>query len=86
MGNKLLKYYLERIKQFSGKNTIPIGVYKEGENKLYDLIVITRSGAGANVIKKAKAIMDNATTETIKKEFKVQARKQHALSDFDGFG
>lgn len=81
LGNKLLKFYLDKIKNISGKNTIEIGVYKEGKNKLYDLIVITRSSAGARVIKKAQEIMNNATTKTIKSEFKVQIKKQKTLFD-----
>lgn len=83
LGNNLLKHYLEKIQKFCGKNTIPIGVFKDGDKKLYDLIVITRSSGGTSVIKQAKNIMDNATTEAIKSEFKVQSKVQHSLTDFD---
>lgn len=82
LGEQLLAYYISRIQHVSGKNVIQIGVYRKGDTKLYDLLVITRSSAGTRVIETAKKIMDNATTEAINSEFKVQIKKQHALTDF----
>lgn len=80
LGTKLLNYYLEKIRNLkSKKNAIDIGVYKQGNSKLYDLIVITRSSGGAKVIMKAKEVMENATTEAIKREFKAQLGTQTRL-------
>ncbi len=79
LGTKLLKYYLEKIQRVSQKNTIDIGVYKQGDQKLYDLILITRSSAGAKIMKQAKEVMQNATTEVIKREFKAQLGPQTRL-------
>jgi three-Cys-motif partner protein len=59
LGTKLLDSYLQKVRKVSNKNTIEIGVNIEGNKRLYDLIVITRSNAGTNVIKTAKSIMDN---------------------------
>ena len=81
LGPKLLNYYLEKIQRISGKNTIDIGVYKQGDKKLYDLILITRSSGGASVMRQAKAVMGNATTEVIKREFKAQLGSQSRLFD-----
>lgn len=79
LGEKLLALYLEKIRVASKKNVIDIGVYKEGSQKLYDLIVITRSHAGAKVITDAKEVMRNATTEAIKRELKTQITSQTRL-------
>ncbi len=79
LGEKLLEIYLEKLRTVSKKNVIDIGVYKEGAHKLYDLIVITRSHAGAKVITDAKEVMRNATTESIKREFKTQITSQTRL-------
>lgn len=54
LGQKLLQYYLNKVTRISGKTAISIGVNKEGKNRLYDLIVITRSPAGAKVIQYGK--------------------------------
>lgn len=82
LGEQLLAYYITKIQKINKKNVIRIGVYREGDKKLYDLLVITRSGAGTKVIETAKRIMDNATTEAIYSEFQVQIKKQYRLSDF----
>jgi len=79
LGSKLLLYYISKIQIASGKNVIPIGVHREKGKKLYDLLVITRSGAGTKVIQTAKKIMDKATTESIHREFKVQSGIQKTL-------
>lgn len=79
LGSKLLDYYITKIRTVSKKNVIEIGVFNRGMNKLYDLIVITRSKAGADVIRLAQDIMHNATTKAIKSEFKVQLKKQETL-------
>ena len=81
LGPKLLNCYLEKIQRISGKNTIDIGVYKQGDKKLYDLILITRSSGGASVMRQAKAVMESATTEVIKREFKAQLGSQSRLFD-----
>ena len=46
---------------------------------MYDLIIITRSDAGARVIKYGKTIMDEISTKSIRREFKVQAGIQSRL-------
>lgn len=79
LGEKLLELYVKKLRLASRKNVIDIGVYKKGANKLYDLIVITRSSAGAKVIKDAQSVMRNATTEAIKREFKTQITNQTRL-------
>ncbi len=79
LGEKLLDRYLEKLRTTSKKNVIDIGVYKEGASKLYDLIVVTRSKAGAKVVTDAKEVMRNATTEAIKREFKTQITSQRRL-------
>lgn len=81
LGQNLLQYYMDKVHASCKKNAIPIGVYKKGKNKLYDLIVITRSPAGTRVIEHCKKIMDQTTTENIKKEFKVQIKVQSTLFD-----
>jgi three-Cys-motif partner protein len=79
LGPKLLKYYLDKIQSNSTKFAVDVGVYKQGDSKLYDLILITRSKGGANVMNKAKEVMNNATTEVIKREFKAQLGSQSRL-------
>lgn len=79
LGSKLLSYYMSKINKASGKNVVSIGVHREKNKKLYDLLVITRSGAGARVIQTAKEIMNKATTEAIHTEFKVQSGIQKTL-------
>ncbi len=81
LGEKLLDHYLSKVQRVSNKTAISIGVYKDGDNKLYDLILITRSTGGASVMRQAKKVMDDATTEAIKREFKVQAGSQSRLSE-----
>ena len=81
LGDKLLNLYIQKLRMASGKNVIEIGVYKRGEQKLYDLIVVTRSTAGAKVIKKAKEVMSLATTTAITREFKAQVTSQKRLFD-----
>ncbi|MDH3312833.1 MAG: three-Cys-motif partner protein TcmP [Nitrosopumilus sp.] len=79
LGPKLLKYYLDKIQSNSTKFAVDVGVYKQGDSKLYDLILITRSRGGENVMNKAKEVMKNATTEVIKREFKAQLGSQSRL-------
>ena len=82
LGSKLLKHYLEKIRnKHPEKMAVAIGVYKNGDNKLYDLILITRSKGGANVMKKAKEVMEKTTTEAILREFKTQIGRQTRLFD-----
>lgn len=79
VGQKLLNHYLDKVRSIPDKTAIDIGVYKKGDNKLYDLILITRSAGGANVMRRAKEVMNNATTEAIKREFKAQLGSQSRL-------
>jgi len=82
LGTKLLNYYLEKIRSIPEKTAVDIGVYKQADLKLYDLILITRSIGGANVMKQAKEVMNNATTEVIMREFKAQLGSQSRLLDY----
>ena len=79
LGEKLLKFYSDRLGMVTNKKVIPIGVYRKGSSKLYDLVIITRSEAGAKVIKDAKKVMEKATTEAITREFKTQISSQTRL-------
>ena len=80
LGKKLLDHYIQKIKRISGKYVFKIGVYKDGDSKLYDLILITRSYGGAKVMEHAKQVMESATTKIIKREFKVQTSFQLRLN------
>ena len=81
LGAKLLDYYLEKIKRIPEKKTIDIGVYEQGDKKLYDLIFITRSVGGKKVMDGAKKVMRDTTTEAIRREFKAQLGAQSRLAD-----
>ena len=77
-GDELLQYYRSKIEGF-GKKTYPIGIYKKGKTKLYDLILATRSTGGGNVLRNLQRIMDKTNTESIRTAFKVISGKQHQL-------
>ena len=85
LGKKLLKYYVEKIKESSGKYVIKIPVYKYKKDVLYHLLIITRSSGFKSVIEYSKKVMSGDITRIIKHELNVEDEddtKQTKMSDY----
>ena len=80
-GPELLKLYRKKLES-TGKNTYVIEVFKEGENKLYDIIFVSRSQGGANVVDYVTNVLKFVDTELIHGIFEIISNKTRPITDF----
>lgn len=80
-GDELLSLYRHKLES-TGKHTFVIEVFKKGENKLYDIIFVSRSSGATNVVEDIRQLLDYVDTELIKGVFEVVSKKRTAITDF----
>lgn len=80
-GPELLELYRKKLES-TGKHTEVIEVFKKGENKLYDIIFVSRSSGGSNVVDFASGILKHIDTEMIRGIFEIISNKTRPITDF----
>lgn len=80
-GQDLLKLYRQKLES-TGKNTYVIEVFKKGEIKLYDLIFVSRSSGGSNIVDFVSKVLKYIDTEMIHGIFEILSKKTRAITDF----
>lgn len=80
-GPELLKLYRKKLES-TGKKTYVVEVFKEGENKLYDIIFVSRSPGAANVVNYVTNVLKYVDTELIHGIFEIISKKTVAITDF----
>ena len=77
--DELLEAYIKKIKKYK-KNVFNIPVFRQGEIRLYDIIIATNSNGAGNIVLDAQKIMDVTTTELITNALKVVTNKADDLT------
>jgi hypothetical protein len=80
-GLELLELYRRKLES-TGKNTNVIEVFKSGENKLYDIIFVSRSKGGANIVDSVTNVLRYVDTELIHGIFEIITKKTRPITDF----
>lgn len=80
-GPELLELYRKKLELF-GKHTEVIEVLKKGDDKLYDIIFVSRSVGGVNVAYFARDILKYIDTKMIRGIFEIISNKTKQITDF----
>lgn len=80
-GQELLTLYRRKLES-TGKKTHVIEVFKKGENKLYDIIFVSRSKGGESIVDYVTKILKYIDTELIHGIFEIITKKTLQITDF----
>lgn len=80
-GQELLELYRRKLES-TGKNTYVIEVFKKGENKLYDIIFVSRSTGGSKIADFVSNVLKYIDTEMIHGIFEIISKKTRPITDF----
>ena len=81
LGQELLELYRRKLES-TGKSTYVIEVFKKGENKLYDIIFVSRSSGGSNIANFVSDVLKYIDTEMIHGIFEIISNKTRPITDF----
>lgn len=80
-GPELLDLYRKKLES-TGKRTEVIEVFRKGENKMYDIIFVSRSSGGYNIVDFASGILKHIDTEMFRGIFEIISKKTTQITDF----
>jgi len=80
-GEELLGLYRRKLES-TGKKSYVIQVFKKGENKLYDIIFVSRSTGAANIVDSVTNVLKYVDTELIHGIFEIVSKKTRPITDF----